>query len=130
MVLDLIDVALTSEIKKLPGKVSADNLYIRALRVGQFKLGVLRLVLDLKSEVKPQAFILKPVGDYGHRLVLDIYPTSPPDPLMTLINEGAIKAIVSEVGNEIPIQLGGGIRNLDTVEKKDPGHLTLNNSKS
>lgn len=32
------------------------------------------------------------------------------------VNEGAIKAIVSEVANEIPIQLGGGIRNLDTVE--------------
>ena len=33
------------------------------------------------------------------------------------INENAIKSIVSEVNNEIPIQLGGGIRNLDTVEK-------------
>jgi phosphoribosylformimino-5-aminoimidazole carboxamide ribotide isomerase len=32
------------------------------------------------------------------------------------VNEDAIKLIVSEVGNEIPIQLGGGIRNLDTVE--------------
>ena len=32
------------------------------------------------------------------------------------VNEVAIKAIVSEVANEIPIQLGGGIRNLDTVE--------------
>ena len=32
------------------------------------------------------------------------------------INEDAIKSIVCEVGNEIPIQLGGGIRNLDTVE--------------
>ena len=32
------------------------------------------------------------------------------------INEVAIKSIVSEVNNEIPIQLGGGIRNLDTVE--------------
>ncbi|MBT5166039.1 MAG: 1-(5-phosphoribosyl)-5-[(5-phosphoribosylamino)methylideneamino]imidazole-4-carboxamide isomerase [Nitrosomonadales bacterium] len=32
------------------------------------------------------------------------------------INEAAIKSIVSEVNNEIPIQLGGGIRNLDTVE--------------
>ena len=101
VVLDLIDVALTSEIKKLPGKVSADNLYIRALRVGQFKLGVLRLVLDLKSEVKPQAFILKPVGDYGHRLVLDIYPTSPPDPLMTLINEGAIKSAQASASEHI-----------------------------
>ena len=33
------------------------------------------------------------------------------------INEDAIKSIVTEVGNEVPIQLGGGIRNLDTVEK-------------
>ena len=33
------------------------------------------------------------------------------------VNESAIKSIVREVGSEIPIQLGGGIRNLDTVEK-------------
>jgi phosphoribosylformimino-5-aminoimidazole carboxamide ribotide isomerase len=32
------------------------------------------------------------------------------------INEDAIKSIVTEVGNDVPIQLGGGIRNLDTVE--------------
>jgi len=92
VVLDLEDVALTSEIKKLPGKISSDNLYIRALRIGRFKPEILRLVLDLKSEVKPQAFVLKPVGDYGHRLVLDIYPVSPPDPLMALLNEGAVKS--------------------------------------
>jgi N-acetylmuramoyl-L-alanine amidase len=92
VVLDLEDVTLTSEIKKLPGKISSDNLYIRALRIGRFKPGILRLVLDLKSEVKPQAFVLKPVGDYGHRLVLDIYPASPPDPLMALLNEGAVKS--------------------------------------
>ena len=92
VVLDLVNVTLTSEIKKLPGKISADNLYIRALRIGRYKPGILRLVLDLKSEVKPQAFVLKPVGDYGHRLVLDIYPSSPPDPLMALLNEGAVKS--------------------------------------
>ena len=32
------------------------------------------------------------------------------------VNETAIKSIVTEVGGEIPIQLGGGIRNIDTVE--------------
>jgi phosphoribosylformimino-5-aminoimidazole carboxamide ribotide isomerase len=32
-------------------------------------------------------------------------------------NEAAIKAIVGAVGNDIPIQLGGGIRNLETVER-------------
>jgi len=33
------------------------------------------------------------------------------------INETAIKAILSEVGDEIPVQLGGGIRDLDTIER-------------
>jgi phosphoribosylformimino-5-aminoimidazole carboxamide ribotide isomerase len=33
------------------------------------------------------------------------------------VNESAIKAIVKEVDGGIPIQVGGGIRNLDTVEK-------------
>jgi phosphoribosylformimino-5-aminoimidazole carboxamide ribotide isomerase len=32
-------------------------------------------------------------------------------------NEPAIKAILREVGEEIPVQLGGGIRDLDTIER-------------
>ncbi len=32
-------------------------------------------------------------------------------------NGAAIKAIVEEVGNQIPVQLGGGIRDLDTIER-------------
>jgi phosphoribosylformimino-5-aminoimidazole carboxamide ribotide isomerase len=32
-------------------------------------------------------------------------------------NESAIKAIVKAVGDEIPVQLGGGIRDLDTIER-------------
>ena len=32
-------------------------------------------------------------------------------------NEAAIKAILAEVGEEIPVQLGGGIRDLDTIER-------------
>ena len=33
------------------------------------------------------------------------------------VNESAIRAILAEVGDEIPVQLGGGIRDLDTVER-------------
>ncbi len=33
------------------------------------------------------------------------------------VNEAAIKAIIKEVGDEIPVQLGGGIRDLDTIER-------------
>ena len=32
-------------------------------------------------------------------------------------NEEAIKAVVAEVGEDIPVQLGGGIRELDTIER-------------
>ena len=32
-------------------------------------------------------------------------------------NESAIKAILKEVGDDIPVQLGGGIRDLDTIER-------------
>jgi phosphoribosylformimino-5-aminoimidazole carboxamide ribotide isomerase len=33
------------------------------------------------------------------------------------VNEGAVKAILREVDGEIPVQLGGGIRDLDTIER-------------
>lgn len=31
-------------------------------------------------------------------------------------NEAAIRAIIEEVGDDLPVQLGGGIRDLDTIE--------------
>jgi phosphoribosylformimino-5-aminoimidazole carboxamide ribotide isomerase len=33
------------------------------------------------------------------------------------VNEAVVKAIIREVADEIPIQLGGGIRDLDTIER-------------
>jgi phosphoribosylformimino-5-aminoimidazole carboxamide ribotide isomerase len=33
------------------------------------------------------------------------------------VNEGAVKAILRAVDNRIPVQLGGGIRDLDTIER-------------
>ncbi len=85
LVLDLENIDLTSALNELSAKISASDPYIKQVRVGHFKPGVVRLVLDLKTEVKPQIFALKPVGDYGHRLVLDIYPAQPADPLMALV---------------------------------------------
>ena len=38
-------------------------------------------------------------------------------------NFAAIKAILKEVGDDIPVQLGGGIRDLDTIEKYIDGGL-------
>ena len=40
------------------------------------------------------------------------------------VNEGAVKAILREVGDEIPVQLGGGIRDLDTIERYLDGGIS------
>jgi N-acetylmuramoyl-L-alanine amidase len=85
LVLDLEDVAAGPELDGLGAKIARDDPNIQAVRVGRFKPGVLRVVLDLKGEAQPQVFHLKPIGDYGYRLVVDVYPLMPPDPLMALV---------------------------------------------
>ena len=87
LVLDLEEVEPQQVQALLAGKILPIDPYIEAARVGRFKPGVARLVLDLKAAVKPQIFVLAPVGDYGHRLVLDLYPAVPPDPLMALLQK-------------------------------------------
>jgi len=87
LVIDLEDVELGDTLNELAKLIDNNDPYITSLRVGRFKPGVVRLVLDLKSEVKPQLFVLKPVGEYGYRLVLDVYPAQPLDPLMALLEQ-------------------------------------------
>src|SRR5688572_29324933 len=74
IVLDLEGVAASAHLDALPGKVAADDPYVKSIRIGRFKPNVLRIVFDLKDEARAEAFALAPVGSYGHRLVIDIYP--------------------------------------------------------
>jgi N-acetylmuramoyl-L-alanine amidase len=85
IVLDLEDVELNPELAQLPQHVLPTDPYVRSIRVAVFRPGVVRVVLELKAEVNPQLFALLPVGEYGHRVVLDLYPLTPPDPLMALL---------------------------------------------
>lgn len=87
LVLDLEGVDFDSVQREIAGKILPDDPYVGQMRAGRYKPGVVRLVLDLKTEVKPQIFVLKPVGDYGYRLVLDVYPLAPIDPLMALLQK-------------------------------------------
>jgi N-acetylmuramoyl-L-alanine amidase len=86
LVLDLEGVDITPALTELSDKIAAADPYIKGVRFGRFKPGVTRVVFDLKSEVRPQAFALAPVGDYGHRLVLDLYPVVPNDPLIAFLD--------------------------------------------
>ena len=85
LVVDIEGIELNNVLKTLGDKVGPNDPYIRQLRAANYKPGVVRLVMDLKGEVAPQVFNLPPVGDYQSRLVMDIYPTVPTDPLMQLV---------------------------------------------
>ena len=85
--LDLEGTELSPALAELDGKVTADDPYVEKLRVGRNRPGVVRVVLDLKAEVKAQAFTLRPIAEYGHRLVLDLHPVVPLDPLAALIDQ-------------------------------------------
>lgn len=92
LVVDIEGVEFNSVLDSIAGKVAADDPYIKLLRAGRYKPGVVRLVMELKAKVSPQVFNLAPVGEYGHRLVLDVYPLNAPDPLMALV-EGRKDAV-------------------------------------
>lgn len=92
LVVDIEGVEFNSVLESLAGKVAGDDPYIKLVRAGRFKPGVVRLVMELKTRVAPQVFSLAPVGEYGHRLVLDVYPETPADPLMALL-EGRQEAV-------------------------------------
>ena len=87
LVLDLEGVEFNSVLQTLPSKILDSDPYIKLIRAGRNKPGVVRLVIELKGEVKPQVFSLAPVGEYGHRLVLDLYPAEPIDSLMALLEK-------------------------------------------
>ena len=87
LVVDIDGLELSPALRELVGKVRADDPYIAGVRVGQNQPRVVRLVIDLKQPVKPQQFALNPVAAYQHRLVFDLYPAQPTDPLLGLVRE-------------------------------------------
>jgi len=89
LVIDLEDVQLTGVLQDVSGQIQSADPFIRTARAGQFNGNTVRLVLDLRNEVKPQIFSLKPVAEYQHRLVIDLYPANgaQDDPLLALLQD-------------------------------------------
>ncbi len=99
LVIDLQDVELGASLKTLSGKILATDPYIRQVRVANFKPGVVRVVIDLKAEVKPSLFDLPPAGEYKNRLVLDLYPAQ--DPLMSMLQDKEKSQTPAEPGGYV-----------------------------
>lgn len=121
LVLDIEEVEFNSVLQSLPGKILENDPQIRLIRAGRFKPDVVRIVIELKGEVRPQVFSLKPIGDYGHRLVLDLYPNEPPDPLMALLEKHGKSDLFDGTGRPPAPAQTPDIARLVTVVI-DPGH--------
>jgi N-acetylmuramoyl-L-alanine amidase len=100
LVVDVQGMELNSTLKDLVAKVKPNDPYVSQIRVGQFQPGMVRIVFDLKEPVKPQLFTLDPIAEYQYRMVLDLYPATPPDPLMELVKSSARKENALEKANE------------------------------
>ncbi|HEU4373407.1 MAG TPA: N-acetylmuramoyl-L-alanine amidase, partial [Telluria sp.] len=88
LVVDIEGLDLNPTLKSLVAKIQSNDPYIKQVRVGQNRPSVVRLVFDLKEEIKPQVFTLAPVGEYKHRLIFDLYPVKPVDPIAAMIEKG------------------------------------------
>lgn len=85
LAVDIEGIELSPALRDLVGHVSPDDPNVAGIRVAQNAPSVVRIVIDLKRPITPQVFQLTPVAAHQHRLVLDLYPTVPRDPLEELI---------------------------------------------
>ena len=105
VVLELDGIDIGPALAKIGAGVSADDPLIRQARVGRFKPGIIRVVFDVKADVAPQAFALKPVGEFGHRIVLDLFPVDARDPVAAFLERqraaGAAEGAAAPAGSTV-----------------------------
>ena len=85
MQVEIEAIDLVTGLRDLVGQLRSSDPNIAGIRVLGAGVNRVRLLMDLKQAIKPQVFSLTPVAAYQHRLVLDLYPLNPPDPLEQLI---------------------------------------------
>ncbi len=69
VVVDLDNARLSKPLPLLP----AGNPLIADLRSSDRGANSVRIVIDLRKATQPRTFMLKPAGEYGNRLVIDLY---------------------------------------------------------
>ncbi|MDK5706443.1 AMIN domain-containing protein, partial [Serratia nevei] len=126
VVVDLEGVNLNSVLKGMAAQIRGDDPFIKSARVGQFDPQTVRMVFELKQNVKPQLFALAPVAAFKERLVMDLYPanaTDIQDPLLALLedyNKGDLDSQVPPA--QSGPKPGKAGRDRPIVIMLDPGH--------
>jgi len=74
LVIDIEKAKLGSErAKKIIENLNYRGTPIKGMRTAARNTHDLRVVLELDEQVKPRSFVLQPILQYGHRLVIDLY---------------------------------------------------------
>lgn len=95
VILDLENVSPNSALAALSSKVQARDRLVKSIRLERLSQTVTRLVIALKTNVVPRTFTLKPIDQFAHRLVLDLFPPNlaaknkdtAHDPILTLLEK-------------------------------------------
>lgn len=126
LVVDIQGVQLNSLLQNIGQQINANDPYIKSIRAGQFDPNTVRLVIELKTDVKPQLFTLAPIAEFKHRLVVDLYPakaTQKDDPLLALLedyNDGTLDSPNNAPAASQPKGKPGASRPI--IVMLDPGH--------
>lgn len=123
LVLDLMGNNLLDSFENIISNLQYQDEYLREIRIGQFDKNTLRIVFELKQAIKPKVFSLEPIAHYQNRLVIDLYPTNPVDPLLALLKnyESPEKDKNKNLSKQPNIDFNNRKNNRFTVAL-DPGH--------
>lgn len=98
LVIDIDQLTLNATFQALAQQVQRSDPFIKQIRIAQNTPTKVRLVVDLKQKTNPASFTLKPIAEYKHRLVIDLYPAIN-DPLLVMlekINDNVVPASAPE----------------------------------
>ena len=76
LVLDIEGLRLNANIEKTLKNFNSSDKFIAGIRPGQFKPSVLRIVFDLKDDVRADVNYSKPIAQFGHRIIIDLEATN------------------------------------------------------
>jgi N-acetylmuramoyl-L-alanine amidase len=85
LAVDLEGARLNPALQELTGMTSERDPFVRSIRVGQYQASTVRIVFDLKQDIRPEVFSLPAIAQYQHRLVIDLYPGTEEDPLLSFL---------------------------------------------
>ncbi len=141
LVLDLKKTVLTSAFESRVKRIRLDDPYIRSIRVAQYKPTVVRLVFELKGDVRPVFNQRNPIDTFGHRLILELgttnrdlmkqvidRTTTPDDPIRDILKQSEpspkqSNVVREETGRQRPKQADKKSAKTETlVVVIDPGH--------